>query len=103
MALNLLSDRQPGSCVPRALSKQDSSVKNPPKSYMDEDAIKADLRALTEQTRRLRQELRGLLGPPDLRHSRLDPLSRWIRSSLSIAGAPSRLPVIRLSPWGPQR
>ncbi len=76
MALNLLSDRQPGSCVPRALSKQDSSVKNPPKSYMDEDAIKADLRALTEQTRRLRQELRGLLGPPDLRHSRLDPLSR---------------------------
>jgi hypothetical protein len=36
---------------------------------MDEDAIKAELRVLTEQTRKLRQELRGLLSTPQTRRT----------------------------------
>jgi hypothetical protein len=40
-------------------------VKNLPGPYKNEDAIKADLRALAERTRKLRDELRAALAGPN--------------------------------------
>ena len=62
--------------------------------YKDEAALKAELRALTEQTRKLRQELRGMLGGSTKDHT---------RALIHVHDLPKGQPAAAVAADGPKR
>jgi hypothetical protein len=59
--------------------------------YKDEDAIRAELRELTVKTRKLREELRGMVSAPSkditraLIHTQSGPKDRRVRTAIDVA------------------